>query len=80
MKKRFEIINISEPNGDALRSLKIEDYLLSIAENRDRIRFSASQLTSISGMLLSVSFIMVLFLVKENYSGTLINFVYMSMF
>lgn len=80
MNKKFDIIKISKQNGDAVKPLTIEDYLSSISDNRNRIRLSASQLISISGMLLSANFIIVFFLIKENYSGLLIKLIYTLMF
>lgn len=80
MNKNFQITDITTPNKNSIKHLEVEDYLLSIKENRDRIRSSASQLSSITGMLLSASFIIVFFLIKENYTGVPIKIIYGLMF
>ncbi len=80
MKKLFKINKISEPKGDLITPLAIEDYLDAIKENRDRVRLHSSQLSNICGLLLSAIFIVIFFLIKEDYNGILIKVIYATMF
>lgn len=80
MKKLFKINKISESKGDLITPLAIEDYLDAIKENRDRVRLHSSQLSNICGLLLSAIFIVIFFLIKEDYNGILIKVIYATMF
>ncbi len=78
-KKKISIIGIEPIQSDSTKPLTVEDYISAIADNRNRIRVYSGQLISVSGMLLSSSFVIVFFLIKEKYLGTLINFIYISL-
>ncbi|NOQ25734.1 MAG: hypothetical protein GQ564_10275 [Bacteroidales bacterium] len=80
MNKLFKINKISEPKGDLITPLTIDNYLDSIKENRDRVRLHSTQLSSICSLLLSAIFIVIFFLIKENYCGVLIRIIYVTMF
>lgn len=80
MKRKFEIVKIEESKQGIDKSLSAIDYLETINDNRNRIRSFASQLSSICGMLLSASFVIIFFLIKESYDGLLILPIYILMF
>ncbi len=65
MKKKFDILSIEESEIDVNAILDHDDYLESILENRLRIRHSSSLIISACGMLISASFVVLFFLIKE---------------
>jgi hypothetical protein len=66
---RIEVVHQSVQETEGTNELSLGDHLDSIREGRTRIRNLASTLLGICGMLLSASFIILFFLLKERPSG-----------